>query len=325
MKPTARATCLRAMKLAILVGLACATRAAHADCRDADPFDATTLHDRLARLAAPELDGRAPGTPGDAAARAIIEERFACAGVVPAGDVVDGHAGFSQAFTAQDGSPTASLIGIVPGSDPDGDIVLVTAHHDHLGHGHLGANDDGSGVVALLAIAQAVTAHAPMKRTIVLAAFGDEEDGMIGSSFFVAHPPAQIPLARIVEVVELDMIGSHKSADLVAALGAFAGFPARTLLDKLVPSFPRVHVVAGGRSRGSDFAPFCTAGIPFTFFWTPDHRCYHETCDTIDRIDLPHMVDIAKLANALVDALADTQLDLAAARAKRGCGQRVAE
>jgi hypothetical protein len=322
MKLAARAACLRGMKLAIAV-LACLARLAHADCRDADPFDATTLHDRLARLASPELDGRAPGTPGDAAARAIIEERFACAGLQPAGDVVDGHAGFEQAFTAQNGAHTANVIGVVPGSDPDGDIVLVTAHHDHLGHGHLGANDDGSGVVALLAIAQAVTAHAPMKRTIVLAAFGDEEDGMIGSSFFVAHAPPQVPIARIVQVVELDMIGSHKSADLVAALGAFAGFPARALLDKLAPSFPHVHVVAGGRSRGSDFAPFCTAGIPFTFFWTPDHRCYHETCDTIDRIDLPHMVDIAKLANALVDALGDTERDLAAARSKRGCGQHV--
>ena len=314
---------LVAILLLVLEGLA------RADCLDANPFDPKILHDRLASLAAPELDGRVPGTPGDVAARKIIEDRFACLGLVPAGDTFSDasgtHIGFAQAFTAQSGQPTANLIGLVPGTDPDGDIVIVSAHHDHLGHGHLGANDDASGVVGLLAIAQAVKAHAPMKRTIAFAAFGDEEDGMIGSSFFASHPPPTVPIARVVEFVELDMIGSHKSADLVAALGAFAGFPARALLDKLVPGFKHVHVVAGGRSRGSDFAPFCTAGVPFTFFWTPDHRCYHETCDTIDRIDLPHLVDIAKLANALVDALGDTQLDLAAARTKRGCGQRVTE
>jgi hypothetical protein len=315
---------LRWMKLLAVV-LVLAAHAASADCPDADPFDPKILHDRLASLAAPELDGRVPGTPGDLAARAIIEERFTCAGLVPAGDAVADHVGFAQVFKAQNGQPTANLIGVVPGTDPDGDIVIVSAHHDHLGHGHLGANDDASGVVGLLAIAQAVKAHAPMKRTIAFAAFGDEEDGMIGSTFFETHLPPSVPLARVVEFVELDMIGSHKSADLVAALGAFAGFPARALLDKLVPGFKHVHVVAGGHSRGSDFAPFCTAGVPFTFFWTPDHRCYHETCDTIDRIDLPHLVDIAKLANALVDALGDTELDLAAARTKRGCGQRVVE
>lgn len=319
MKPTGRSCVWSIMQLKLVIALALAARLAHADCqRDADPFDAQTLHDRLAALAAPALDGRAPGTSGDAAARAIIAERFACAGLVPLGDAGT----FAQAFTADNGQPTANLVGMIPGSDPDGDIVIVSAHHDHLGHGHLGANDDGSGVVALVAIAQAMAEHAALKRTLVFAAFGDEEDGMIGSSFFLAHLPERVALAHVVEFVELDMIGSHKSAGLVAALGAFAGFPARALLDKLVRGFPHIRVVAGGQSRGSDFAPFCTAGVPFTFFWTPDHRCYHETCDTIDRIDLPHLVDIAKLANALVGALADTPLDLAGARAKRGCGQK---
>ncbi|HEY1547504.1 MAG TPA: M28 family peptidase [Kofleriaceae bacterium] len=304
------------MKLVVLLWLL-VPALAHAECRDADPFDKATLHDRLAKLASPELDGRAPGTDGDTAARAIVIERFACAGLVPAGD----GGTFEQAFTAQNGKHTANVIGIAPGSDADGDVVIVTAHHDHLGDGHLGANDDGSGVVALLAIAQAITAAPQAKRTVVFAAFGDEEDGMIGSTFFAAHMPKTIPLARVVEVVELDMIGSHDSAGLVGAMGTFAKFPARVLLDKLTPKFKHVHVVPGGRARGSDFIPFCDAGVPYTFFWTPDHRCYHETCDTIDRVDMPHLVDIAKLANELVTALATTDIDLAKARADRGCGQ----
>ncbi len=304
------------MKLVVLLWLL-APAVAHAECRDADPFDKTILHDRLAKLASPELDGRAPGTDGDALARAIITERFACAGLVPAGD--DGT--FEQAFTTPTGKHTANVIGIAPGSDADGDVVIITAHHDPLGAGHLGANDDASGVVALLAIAQAITAAPQAKRTIVFAAFGDEEDGMIGSTFFAQHMPKTIPLDRVVEVVELDMIGSHDSAGLVAAMGAFAKLPARTLLDKLVGKFPHVHVVAGGRARGSDFIPFCDAGVPYTFFWTPDHRCYHETCDTIDRVDMPHLIDIAKLASGLVAALASTDLDLAKARHARGCGQ----
>jgi Zn-dependent M28 family amino/carboxypeptidase len=307
------------MKLVLVVSIAalCVPAIAQAECRDADPFDSATIHDRLAQLASPELDGRAPGTDGDRAARAIIAERFACAGLTPAGD---NHT-FEQAFTAQTGAATANLIGVWPGSDPDGDIIVVTAHHDHLGTKHLGANDDASGIVGLIAIAQAVTAAPQAKRTIVFAAFGDEEDGMIGSTFFAAHMPTSIPLGRVVEVVELDMIGSHDSAGLVGAMGTFAKLPARVLLDKLARGFKHVNVVPGGRARGSDFIPFCDAGVPYTFFWTPDHRCYHETCDTIDRIDLPHLIDIAKLANALVGALANTELDLAKARHDRGCGQ----
>jgi hypothetical protein len=57
------------------------------------------------------------------------------------------------------------------------------------------------------------------------------------------------------------------------------------------------------------------------FFWTPDGRCYHETCDTADKIDLPHYAEIAHLAGDLVDKLAATDVDLTASRDRRGCGQ----
>jgi len=299
------------MRWLVALGLFAHTAAA-APCKDGDPFAKAALHDDVAFLASKALDGRAPGTDGDAKARALIVERFTCLGLAPAGD--DG--GYEQAFTSDGGKPTANVIAKIAGTSDD--IVIVSAHHDHLGHGHLGANDDASGVAALLAIAKASAQGEPPTRTLVFAAFGDEEDGMIGSGFFAKHPT--IDLAHVVQFVELDMVGSHSSADLVAAMGAFKGFAARTLLDKHLKEFPHIHVSAGGVARGSDFEPFCKLGVPYAFFWTPDHRCYHETCDTIDRLDLAHMIDIAKLAGALVHDLATTTLDLAKLRAKRGCG-----
>ncbi|MEP6859457.1 MAG: M28 family peptidase [Deltaproteobacteria bacterium] len=282
-----------------------------APCKDGDPFAKDALHDDVAFLASKALDGRAPGTDGDTRARAFIVERFTCLGLAAAGD--DG--GYEQAFTSG-GATTANVIATIKGTSDD--IVMVSAHHDHLGNGHLGANDDASGVAALLAIAKAAAQGDPPARTLVFAAFGAEEDGMVGSQFFAKHPT--IALDHVVQFVELDMVGSHSSADLVAAMGAFKGFGARTLLDKRVKEFPKIHVSAGGKARGSDFAPFCLLGVPYTFFWTPDHRCYHETCDTIERLDLAHMIDIAKLASTLVHDLAETRLDLAKLRAKRGCG-----
>lgn len=297
--------------LLILVALA---RTASAECITGDLFSQDKIHADLAILASKELDGRAPGTEGDKKARALVEKRFECLGLEPAGD----GTGYTQAFDT-DGKHTANLIGYVKGSDPKlaDDIVMISAHLDHLGDGHLGANDDASGVAALLAIAQAVKQDPP-KRTLAFTVFGAEEDGMIGSGFYAKHPAKALPLAHVVQFVELDMVGSYSSSDLVAAMGAFKGFGARTLLDKHLTK--KLHVSAGGKARGSDFQPFCALGIPYTFFWTPDRKCYHERCDTLDRLDMPHLIEIAKLAGALVHDLGDTDLDLAGQRAKKGCG-----
>jgi hypothetical protein len=290
---------------------AAAANAGPASCvDDGAPFEPEALRARVAELAAPALDGRATGAPGDAAARALLVARFRCLGLTPAGDA------FEQPFAAS-GDPTANVVGYVAGTDPDAGIILVGAHHDHLGDGHLGANDDASGVAALLAIAQAVRQGPPPRRTIAFALFGAEEPGLVGSSFFAAHPPDALPLARIVYDVNLDMVGSYASTGAVYALGTFRGLPGTAAVRRLTPR--GLHVVLGGRGEGSDHEAFCQAGIPYVFFWTPDRRCYHARCDTAERLDVPHLAQIAALAGGLVAELADSPLDLAASRARRGC------
>ena len=282
---------------------------------DGKPYDRIALHAVLATLGGGELDGRAPGSAGDVAARELIVHRLTCLGLSP----------HEQPFTAQNGRPTANVFARLEGTDPavGDEIILVAAHHDHLGDGFLGANDNASGVVALLGVAQAVAQRtAAPKRTIVFATFGDEETGMTGSYFFAAHPPAEVPINKIVQVINLDMVGSHSSRGFVAAMGTFKKFAATTLLAKLARSYPRINVATGGTARGSDFEPFCKQRIPYVFFWTPDTRCYHAKCDTVDRIDEKHLVDIAALAGDLTQAMADTNLDLAGTQQRLGCGVR---
>ena len=114
----------------------------------------------------------------------------------------------------------------------------------------------------------------------------------MGSTFYVANAPDALPMAKVVQYINLDMIGSYKSKGFVAAMGTFAKLPARKALDKLVKKYPKTHVGLGGRAARSDHAPFCDAGIPYVFFWTPDKRCYHEKCDKAAAIDAPHMADI---------------------------------
>lgn len=282
---------------------------------DATPYATKVLKARLEILASKKLDGRVPGTDGDRAARAHIVERMTCLGLSPGGK--DGS--YEQPF-----DKTANVIGYIAGSDATvgSEIVVIGAHHDHLGKGHLGANDNASGVTALLAIAQWMKQRdtAP-KRTIAFITFGSEEEGMIGSTFYVANAPTSLPMDKVVQYINLDMVGSHASKGFVAAMGTFPKHASRKLLGKLDDAYPKLNVGMGGRARGSDHVPFCKAGIPYVFFWTPDARCYHETCDTVAALDLPRMSDIAALAGDLAWGLAQSEAKLLAARTKLGCGQ----
>src|SRR5580704_16568450 len=187
--------------LVYLVAVATVCRVAAADPQTC--LDPKAIVDALA---AKELDGRAPGTDGDRAARDIIVEQLKCRGLTPE----------TQPF-----DHTANILVTIAGTSDE--IVMITAHHDHLGHGHLGANDNASGTAGAIELAAELAAGDKSKRTTVVALFGDEESGMIGSTYFTDHPT--IALDKVVEVVNLDMIGSYKSEGLVAAMGTFANLP----------------------------------------------------------------------------------------------------
>lgn len=285
---------------------------------DGKPYDRDALRERVTFLASKELDGRVPGTEADRLTRKLIADRFRCLGLTGAGK--DGA--FELPFEAN-GVPTANVVGYLKGSDPEiGDqIIYVGAHHDHEGKGHLGANDNASGIAGMLAVAQAIQQQ-PTKprRTIVFAAFGGEELGMLGSYHLAKHPPEMLPNDKVVQFVNLDMIGTHDGRGLVAAMGARPRLASRPFMDRLVKKFPKISVSVGGIARGSDYEPLCKQGVPYVFFWTPDPRCYHKACDTADRLDYRAMADIAALAGALVSEMADTDRDLPALRAKYGCG-----
>lgn len=297
--------------------------AAPALCRQGDPFDPALLEADVQFLASDEMRGRAPDTPGDVAARAFIAERFACLGLAPG----MGRS-FQQPFTAHDLS-TANVVGVLPGADPAlaGEIILVGAHHDHLGEkgGTIfnGANDNASGVSVLLAMAHAmVTRPAPPRRTIVFATFGYEEnDGnCLGSEYYAAHPPDGLPVEDVVHVVNADMLGTYPSEGRVVAYGSLPDTPARALLDDLlVDSDLDVRLGKRADRDSSDFQAFCDRGVPYIYFETWDRDCYHRPCDDPDRLDYPSMSAIAALLSDVLAGLADSDGDLAAARGAAPC------
>jgi hypothetical protein len=284
-----------------------------------DPLRTEHLAADLRQLADPAWDGRRPGTPGDAAARQLVEDRFACLGLEP----LLASGAYQEPFVDHKGRATANVLAALPGTDPalTHEVVLLSAHLDHFGRGRLGANDDASGLSALLAVAQAAAQGPAPRRTILFAAFGSEESGFEGSEAFVTTSASEISPADVVFNLNLDMVGSYDQTGRVYALGTMPGTPGRRALNGLLDRYPQLDVGVGDWSNLSDHVTFCRRGVPYVFFWTEDPACYHAPCDTEDRIDYPHLLDITALTHELLLSLASTDDDLGGAvrRGERVC------
>jgi len=166
---------------------------------------------------------------------------------------------------------------------------------------HPGADDNASGVAVLLAIAE-VCRTAPFDRTVIVAAFDAEENGLQGARAFV--DAAVVPRDRIALNVNLDMVsrsdrreifiaGTHQTPQLRRLLAPVAGRAALTVRFG--------HDVPGsGRddwTQQSDHGPFHDAGVPFAYFGVEDHADYHRPSDTPEKIAPGFVRDVAALVH----------------------------
>jgi hypothetical protein len=208
---------------------------------------------------------------------------------------------------------TENVLGLLRGSDPvlSEECVVLGAHYDHVGRGgfggargeiHNGADDNASGTAGLLAVAEALARAPRPKRSIVFAAFGAEEMGLLGSRHWCENP--LFPLDRTVAMVNLDMIGRSKGGECeVGATGTSPDFePLVTASNEgigLSLSFQP------GVPADSDHYSFHEKGIPVLFFFTGFHEDYHRPGDDWEKINAEDGARIAKLACKVVLALAD--------------------
>jgi Iap family predicted aminopeptidase len=176
-------------------------------------------------------------------------------------------------------------------------VVMAGGHLDSVPAGP-GINDNGSGVAALLEVADALGGRAPGTR-VRLAFWGAEELGLIGSRRYVRNLEPEEREA-IAAYVNLDMVGSPNPAEGVYS---DADQEIETLLRRLVGEGAEEEN-AGGRS---DHAPFERAGIPvgglFTGAGEPHDPCYHRACDDIDNVDMPVLVQMARAAGEAMERL----------------------
>jgi Zn-dependent M28 family amino/carboxypeptidase len=268
-------------------------------------LDTARMLEDVARLSHDSMAGRAVGTPGNAAARRMIAERFQSLGVTPLGET------FLQPFTYTADDETregTNVIGYVPGTERPNEFLIVTAHFDHLGvrNGQVynGADDNASGTAALLALAEWFSEN-PGLHSIAFAAVDAEEQGLQGARAFVTNPP--IPLGQIALNVNLDMI-SHSDSVLYAA-GTHHYPYLRSYLEDvaersdIVLRFGHDSPDLGENddwTNASDHGPFHSIGVSFIYFGVEDHPDYHQPTDDFERINRQFYVDAVE---TILDAI----------------------
>ncbi|MFT3774103.1 MAG: M20/M25/M40 family metallo-hydrolase [Minicystis sp.] len=221
---------------------------------------------------------------------------------------------------AQSWNVIGMLPGQVTGSPRSGEIVIVGAHYDHLGHGnaysrapgvhavHPGADDNASGTALMLEVARRFAAL-PQKpdRSILFMAFGAEELGAIGSRYWVQHPTA--PLDHVVAMLNADMVGRMVKDRVV--IDGVATSPGWKPLIETAATGLGLDVALGGEGFGaSDHASFTAVRVPVTFFFTGVHPDYHMPSDTADKIDSAGEQRVATLVARLALAVAQSDARL---------------
>jgi hypothetical protein len=291
----------------------------------------------LGAISDDSLEGRMTATRGSARAAALIAAEMRRIGLAPAGDSgyfqrvpIGLRAGGSrpqpvlfESFAALDSLPpnrrpsAVNVVGVLRGSDPlvRDSAVLIDAHYDHLGIGrpvngdsiYNGADDDASGVVAVLEIARALAAGPAPRRTVIFAATTGEEVGLLGTRWYLRNPV--VPIAQMSANLEIEMIGRPDSLAGGAGRAWLTGFERSTMGE----TFARagLPIVADRRLdqqffERSDNIAFARMGVPaHTLSSYNMHSDYHEPSDDLSHVDIAHMTAVIRAGAAAARLLAD--------------------
>jgi Zn-dependent M28 family amino/carboxypeptidase len=208
-----------------------------------------------------------------------------------------------------------NVVGYLPGET--GEYVVVGAHYDHLGLGgahslapsmtgtiHPGADDNASGTAGVIELARWFAKQPKQKRGILFLTFAGEEEGLLGSAYYVGHP--DLPLAQAVAMINMDMIGRVREGKIFIG-GSDTGTTLRALLDQVIPKYP-LHVDYSDSSGygSSDHTSFTIGKVPVLFFFSGLHGDYHKPSDTWDKIDAPDAATVLELVAEVAEDLRES-------------------
>lgn len=272
-------------------------------------------------LASDYLEGRQTGKRGEALAAEYIIHRFQELGWTPKG--TDGS--FLQPFPFKtitnphanpDDAPIAGTGHNVVAYLDNGaeNTVVVGGHYDHLGWGdvggslhahekaiHNGADDNASGIAAMLRMAEILAERkVGIQNNYLFIAFSGEELGLFGSKFFVNNPT--IPLKSINYMLNMDMVG-RLNKERVLAINAVGTSP---VWNDLLPNIKRGRLNIKTTESGigpSDHTSFYLKDIPVLHFFTGQHRQYHKPEDDVPLINFPGIYDVSEYLMAIIEGL----------------------
>ena len=270
---------------------------------------ADELKTHLYIVASDEMEGRNTGSEGQKKAGQYLIEQYKSNNIPYPKGASNFYQNVPSAFMAKAFSPklpdSENIWAYIEGSEKPNEIVVVSAHYDHVGvkNGEIynGADDDGSGTVALLEIAQAFAnakkeGHGP-KRSILFLHVTGEEYGLHGSRYYSENP--LFPLKNTVANVNIDMIGRHDdfhpdSSNYVYIIGSdYLSTDLYNICESQNKKYTQLDFDYKYNDRNdpnrfyyrSDHYNFAKNGIPSVFIFSGTHADYHKPTDDVDKIE----------------------------------------
>lgn len=269
-------------------------------------------------LASNLLEGREAGKKGEELAADYIAARFAAIGLQPKGDGAGWFQTFSFTFNSNPHSPGVgesrmgkNVVGYIDNKATT--TVVIGAHYDHLGYGtagnsrntgepaiHNGADDNASGVAALLYVAESIKKSKLKKNNYLFLAFSAEELGLIGSKKFVEAK--SIDVKKVNYMFNMDMVGRLNEEKVLAVNGAGTS-PAWASALAGVPNTDLKIKTSESGLGPSDHASFYLQDIPVLHFFTGQHADYHKPSDDSEWINYTGIQEVAEYISSLVKYL----------------------
>ncbi|MGJ8591495.1 MAG: M28 family peptidase [Aquaticitalea sp.] len=266
-----------------------------------------TIKDDVAELASDTYEGRETGTKGEQAAADYISKRFEDLGLEPKGTKAffqtftfkpktDPHSQVEYSTMAEDSTITGTnILGFIDNKSEN--TIVIGAHYDHLGFGsegslfrgeekaiHNGADDNASGVAVMLNLISKLKV-ANTGNNYLFMAFSGEEEGLLGSNYFVKNPT--LDLKNINFMINMDMVGRLKADSTLAVYGVGTSPRFKQTLSANNTQFNLIEKESG--VGPSDHTSFYLNDIPVLHFFTGQHEDYHKPSDDSDKLNYEGM------------------------------------
>jgi hypothetical protein len=272
----------------------------------ANTITATDLKNHLYIFASDEFEGRNTGEPGQKKASEYLKNFYINHNIASPIGENDYFQEIPMKDLKPNLNPSENVLAFIKGSEKPDEIIVISAHLDHLGtyDGEIynGADDDGSGNVAILEIAEAFQKAAENgngpKRSILFLHVTGEEKGLLGSKYYVNHPV--FPLENTIANLNIDMIGrvdeAHENGntDYVYLIGSDKlSTELHILSEEMNEKFTQIKLDYRYNDENdpnrfyyrSDHYNFVKNNIPIIFYFNGTHQDYHRPSDTPDKIN----------------------------------------